>query len=94
MLGDSAGGNLAASLSIRWRNEVLQKQSHVPEAERLPPIRLQVLIYPSLQGLNFTTTSMLVLYDREMLARLWVKILFPERSHDTRFLKALFQTGT
>ena len=89
MAGDSADGNLAASVSIRWRHEVLQKQRLVPQAEQLPPIRLQLLIYPSLQGLNWTTTSMLVLHDREMLTRLWAMIVFPERGRDSRFVRAL-----
>lgn len=89
MAGDSAGGHLAAALSIRWRNEVLRKQRHVPQGERLPPIRLQVLIYATLQGLNWTTTSMLVLPDREMLTRLWALLVFPERGRDIRFIRAL-----
>lgn len=87
--GDSAGGQLAAALAIRWRKEVLQKQRLLPEGERLPPIRLQVLIYPSLQGLNWTTTSMLVLHDREMCTRLWALLVFPERGRDPRFINAL-----
>jgi len=51
--GDSAGGNLAAALCLKLRNEnrSSQKEDVVP----LP--KLQALIYPALQAVDFKTPS-------------------------------------
>lgn len=45
--GDSSGGNLAASLALRLRDEKMTSQQP----------KLQVLIYPALQAFNFNTPS-------------------------------------
>ena len=44
--GDSAGGNLATTVSLRLRDDVFQ-----------PAIRLQVLVYPVTQGLDLRLPS-------------------------------------
>lgn len=53
--GDSAGGHLSAALTFLWRRAILKRG-----VELLPPIRLQMLFYPVLQGVNFSTTSYLI----------------------------------
>jgi len=56
--GDSAGGNLAATVSLKLRDE------------KFPiPIKLQVLIYPVTQGLNFNLPSMIQNRDGPLLTR-------------------------
>ena len=47
--GDSAGANLAAALTLWWRDNHKQL--------KLPPIKAQVLIYPPLQAINLNTPS-------------------------------------
>ena len=58
--GDSAGGHLSAALTLRWRH-LLQKQANstAAAAERLHPLKLQILIYPATQTVNLSTTSYL-----------------------------------
>lgn len=46
--GDSAGGNLAAAVALRLREE---------DPETTPRLKLQVLIYPALQAFDFNTYS-------------------------------------
>ena len=97
MLGDSAGGQLSAALSVRWRREVLQEQKRNPaESPRLPPIRLQVLIYPCLQAVNMTTTSLLLnddlLVTRALMARTWALAAFYERGRDPQLVRALIES--
>ena len=73
LVGDGAGGHLAAALGFRWRRLVLRSggsdsapSSPSPPApspspdRRLPPIRLQVLVYPATQLLHTSTVSFLV----------------------------------
>src|SRR6218665_4038200 len=56
--GDSAGANLAAAISLRFRDE------------KFPlPIKLQVLIYPVVQGLDFNLPSMIQHKDVPFLTR-------------------------
>jgi len=51
--GDSAGGNLAAGLCIKLKED---NKNALPE-DVIPMPKLQALIYPALQGINFLTTS-------------------------------------
>ena len=44
--GDSAGGNVAAAVTLKLRDEHLT-----------PPLRLQLLLYPALQALDFNLPS-------------------------------------
>ena len=44
--GDSSGGNLAAAVSLKLRNEVFS-----------PALKMQALIYPALQAVDFNTPS-------------------------------------
>ena len=46
MTGDSAGGNLAATISLKLRDDKFE-----------PPIKMQVLIYPFLQALDMRLPS-------------------------------------
>src|SRR6218665_855106 len=56
--GDSAGANLAAAISLRFRDE------------KFPlPIKLQVLIYPVVQGLDFNLPSIIQHKDGPFLTR-------------------------
>ena len=54
-VGDSAGGHLSAALMFLWRRAILKRG-----VEDLPPIRFQMLFYPVLQGVNFSTPSYLI----------------------------------
>ena len=60
--------------------------------ESLPPIRLQVLIYPVLQAVNMSTSSLLLnedlILDRSFIARAWALAAFPNRGRDPRFIRA------
>ncbi|XP_052104185.1 arylacetamide deacetylase-like [Mytilus californianus] len=47
LAGDSAGGNLAMAVSLKIGEQQL----------KLPPLRFQVLIYPTLQALDLTLSS-------------------------------------
>jgi len=47
-VGESAGGNLAAAVALKLRDDEFQ-----------PAIKLQVLVYPMLQGLDFRLPSMI-----------------------------------
>ncbi|XP_071798441.1 neutral cholesterol ester hydrolase 1-like [Asterias amurensis] len=49
VMGDSAGGNLAAA--------VAQRMTFDPKYEGLPKLKLQVLIYPALQAFDFQLPS-------------------------------------
>ena len=100
LLGDSAGGQLAAALSIRWRSEVLRKQREetarggdTSAEDPLPPIRAQLLIYPHVHLVNLTTTSNQV--NRKAMSRYknmcrFVPLLTcPDRQHDSSLLDAI-----
>jgi acetyl esterase/lipase len=56
--GDSAGGNLAAAVSLKLRDEAFK-----------PANKLQVLIYPHLQSLNFQLPSMMQNANGPLLTR-------------------------
>jgi acetyl esterase/lipase len=56
--GDSAGGNLAAVVSLKLRDISFK-----------PSIKMQVLIYPGVQGLDFQLPSMLQNADGPILTR-------------------------
>jgi acetyl esterase/lipase len=56
--GDSAGGNLAAAVSLKLRDEKFK-----------PALKLQVLIYPHLQSLDFQLPSMLTNKDGPLITR-------------------------
>jgi neutral cholesterol ester hydrolase 1 len=63
--GDSAGGNLAASLALRLRDENFPHQP-----------KLQLLIYPALQAINFHTPSYQenrhdTMLDRDTMVMFW-----------------------
>ena len=65
-LGDSAGGNLAAAVSLRLRDE-----------EMAPPIKLQVLLYPVVQSINFNLPSYKryqhdTLLPRDIMVAMWL----------------------
>jgi acetyl esterase/lipase len=45
--GDSAGGNLAAALTLRLRNRAVQPNGRIDSNE--PSAKLQILLYPTLQ---------------------------------------------
>lgn len=101
--GDSAGGHLTAALSLRWRREMIEPQrkrasnssaaTSSAAAELLPPIRLQVLIYPLVQFVNTSTTSFTAhsdfLYGRSPLLRAWTWVTFPDRINDRALVRAL-----
>ena len=57
-VGDSAGGNLAAVVSMRLRDERFT-----------PPVKLQFLLYPALQALDFTLPSFLENQDDPLLPK-------------------------
>ena len=96
-IGDSAGGHLAAALSIRWHREVLQKQITEGNGDLatspLPPIRMQVLIYPVLQLVNMSFVSNIanvdVMHRRRALCREARLLAFPNRPQDNALLDAL-----
>ncbi|CAH1245206.1 NCEH1 [Branchiostoma lanceolatum] len=46
--GDSAGGNLAAAVALRLKKD---------DKKKFPPLKLQALVYPSLQAFDFQTPS-------------------------------------
>ncbi|XP_066290534.1 arylacetamide deacetylase-like [Branchiostoma lanceolatum] len=48
VLGDSAGGNLAAAVALKLNR---------PEKKNLPRLKFQSLLYPALQALDFRTDS-------------------------------------
>ncbi|XP_038051239.1 neutral cholesterol ester hydrolase 1-like [Patiria miniata] len=66
VMGDSAGGNLAAAMAQRFTFD--------PQYRDLPKPKLQVLIYPALQAFDFYTTSFQQLGDLKtlILDRLYV----------------------
>lgn len=67
--------------------------------ERLPPIRLQVLIYPPTQLVNLSTTSYLVnrhdfLFPKEEAARNRVRLLLGEaQANDARMCAAVYASN-
>lgn len=95
MTGDSAGGQLAAALSVRWRREIIQKQKLHPVVAPLPPIRLQVLIYPNLQWVNMTTTSLLskedLLMHRSFVARVYALAAFQAKGRNPQLIRSLLE---
>jgi len=56
VMGDSAGGNLSAAVSLLHRD--MKGQSLDNTGDPLPPLAGQVLVYPTLQGYNFQQGSM------------------------------------
>lgn len=97
-LGDSAGGQMAAALSIRWRREVLQKQKSGDARgdlsdSPLPPIRMQVLIYPALQLVDMFTVSNVISVDvmhrRSLLCRFVPLLLLPDRQLERSLIDAI-----
>lgn len=73
--GDSAGGNLAAA--------VAQKLLHDPEVN--VKFKIQVLLYPVLQGLDFSTPSYkdnadMPLLSRTLMVRFWSEYFTTDRS--------------
>jgi len=72
--GDSAGGNLAAAVSLRLRDEKFPIR-----------IKLQVLIYPVTQGLDFNLPSMIQHKDGPFLTRdmmTFFTAMYIEGKHD------------
>ncbi|XP_022102052.1 neutral cholesterol ester hydrolase 1-like isoform X2 [Acanthaster planci] len=74
IMGDSAGGNLAAA--------VAQRLTFMPQYKDLPKLRMQVLIYPCLQAFDFQTPSyqqngdyVTLMLDRAMMAGFWAVYL-------------------
>ncbi len=74
IMGDSAGGNLAAA--------VAQRLTFDPKYEGLPKLKLQVLIYPALQAFDFQLPSYqqngdysTVVMDRVTTADFWAYYL-------------------
>ncbi|XP_022102074.1 arylacetamide deacetylase-like isoform X2 [Acanthaster planci] len=74
IMGDSAGGNLAAA--------VAQRLTFMPQYKDLPKLRMQVLIYPCLQAFDFQTPSyqqngehFTVILDRMRMAEFWAMYL-------------------
>ncbi|XP_022102069.1 neutral cholesterol ester hydrolase 1-like [Acanthaster planci] len=74
IMGDSAGGNLAAA--------VAQRLTFMPQYKDLPKLRMQVLIYPCLQAFDFQTPSyqqngdyFTVMLDKIMMADFWAVYL-------------------
>ena len=57
-VGDSAGGNLAAAVALKLRDDEFQ-----------PAIKMQVLLYPMLQGLDFRLPSMMQCENAQLLPR-------------------------
>jgi len=72
--GDSAGGNLAAAVSLRLRDEKFPIR-----------IKLQVLIYPVVQGLDFNLPSMIQNGDGPLLTRammIYFTAMYIDGNHD------------
>ncbi|XP_061171638.1 arylacetamide deacetylase-like [Saccostrea echinata] len=75
VMGDSAGGNLAAAVALRLLG---------PNFTHLPKIKVQVLIYPALQAFQFATpayvkyagTSVPGLLNSERMAEFWLRYAF------------------
>ncbi|XP_038051238.1 neutral cholesterol ester hydrolase 1-like [Patiria miniata] len=70
LMGDSAGGNLAAAVSQRFTFD--------PKYRDLPKIKLQALLYPCLQAFDFQTPSYqqygdfkTLLLDRPLMTFMW-----------------------
>ncbi|XP_038070544.1 neutral cholesterol ester hydrolase 1-like [Patiria miniata] len=70
LMGDSAGGNLAAAVSQRFTFD--------PKYLVLPKIKLQILLYPCLQAFDFQTPSYqqngdykTLLLDRPLMTFMW-----------------------
>ena len=91
-------------LTFRWRREVIQpqRQSKAPSNSSqnssavLPPIRMQVLIYPGLQFVNSTTASYTTravwsdpLQGRAPYCRALTWLAFPERINDRSLVRTL-----
>ncbi|XP_071798594.1 neutral cholesterol ester hydrolase 1-like [Asterias amurensis] len=71
IMGDSAGGNLAAA--------VAQRLTFDPKYEGLPKLKLQVMIYPALQAFDFQLPSYqqnggysTIVLDGYMMVEFWV----------------------
>ncbi|XP_038051232.1 neutral cholesterol ester hydrolase 1-like [Patiria miniata] len=74
VMGDSAGGNLAAA--------VAQRLTFDPKYKKLPKLKMQVLIYPCLQAFDFQTPSYqqngdytTIVLDKMMMAEFWAVYL-------------------
>ena len=88
---------MAAALSIRWNSEALQTQITEGDGDfamsSLPPIRMQVLIYPVLQLVNMSFVSNIanvdVMHRRRALCREARLLAFPDRQQDAALLDAL-----
>jgi acetyl esterase/lipase len=70
--GDSAGGNLAAAVSLRLRDEMYQTMP-----------KLQVLVYPVLQSLDYALPSMIQNGKGPLLTTYWLA-----------YYTSLYATGT
>ena len=73
-IGESAGGNLAAAVALKLRDDEFQ-----------PRVKMQLLMYPTLQALDFLLPSMLAHEDAAMLPRKTVALavnLYLEGSAD------------
>ncbi|XP_066267948.1 neutral cholesterol ester hydrolase 1-like [Branchiostoma lanceolatum] len=70
--GDSAGGNLAAAVALRLNKD---------DKKKFPPLKLQALVYPSLQTFDFQTPSYVrgrsffVTLPSEVTIGLWLRYL-------------------
>ncbi|PVD19318.1 hypothetical protein C0Q70_19805 [Pomacea canaliculata] len=69
--GDSAGGNLAAAVALRLSQE---------DPDQTPPVKLQVLIYPVMQALDFNTYSYQTysktgILPMKLMVKMWMNYL-------------------
>ncbi|XP_019646576.1 PREDICTED: arylacetamide deacetylase-like [Branchiostoma belcheri] len=94
--GDSSGGNLAAAVALRLEKD---------DKKKLPPLKLQALVYPALQAFDFQTPSyarghsVYVNLPAKLMIGFWVKYLnnnmslidvFSNNGHTTALRKSRF----
>ncbi|XP_078614213.1 arylacetamide deacetylase-like [Branchiostoma floridae x Branchiostoma japonicum] len=94
--GDSSGGNLAAAVALRLNKD---------DKKKFPPLKLQTLIYPALQALDFQTPSyvrghsLYVNLPAKLMIGFWVKYLnnnmslvdtFANNEHTAALMKSHF----
>ncbi|XP_077987536.1 arylacetamide deacetylase-like [Glandiceps talaboti] len=79
VVGDSAGGNLAAAVSAKLTFE------EEYQTLKLPKIKFQGLIYPALQAIDFLTPSYqqndLFLLSQDLMSRFWSWYLTGDLKH-------------
>ncbi len=68
-LGDSIGGQYTAALTLRWRRMMENHSERSVPSEQLPPIKFQILFFPAVQSVNFTTVSYLLNRDHIVLPK-------------------------